>query len=76
MVQVINDEKGETLATASTSDFKTGTLKERAVKTGKKIAQDIKKKNIEKVVFDRGGFLYTGNIKVLADSVRGEEIKF
>ncbi|MFC1734149.1 50S ribosomal protein L18 [candidate division KSB1 bacterium] len=76
VAQMINDEKGETLAAVSTSDFKTGTLKERAIEAGKKIAQDAKKKNIEKVVFDRGGFLYTGNIKALADSVRGEGLKF
>lgn len=76
IAQAINDEKGETLAAVSTSDFKTGTLKDRAVEAGKKIAQDMKKKNIDKVVFDRGGFLYTGNIKSFADSVRGEGLIF
>jgi large subunit ribosomal protein L18 len=75
-VQVINDEEGKTLAAVSTSDFKSGTLKERAIEAGKKIGQDIKKQNIEKIVFDRGGFLYAGNIKALADSVRGEGVKF
>lgn len=76
LAQVINDEKGETLAAVSTSDFKKGTLKERAEEAGKKIAQDLKKKNIEKIVFDRGGFLYAGNIKTFADSARGEGLTF
>ena len=76
IAQVINDEKGETLAAASTSDFKKGTLKERAVEVGKKIAVDIKKQNIKTLVFDRGGFRYAGNVKALADSVRGEGLIF
>ena len=75
-VQVINDEKGETLGTVSTSDFKKGTLNERAAEAGKKIAQDMKKKKIEAVVFDRGGFLYTGNIKAFAESARSEGLTF
>ncbi len=74
--QVINDEKGETIASSSTTDFKKGTLKDKAVEVGKKIAQDVKGKKIEKVVFDRGGFLYTGNIKALADSAREGGLKF
>jgi len=76
IMQAINDEKGETLAAVSTSDFKIGTLKDRAVEAGKKIAEDLKKKNIEKIVFDRGGFLYTGNIKAFADSARTEGLIF
>ncbi|HEC32859.1 MAG TPA: 50S ribosomal protein L18 [Candidatus Kaiserbacteria bacterium] len=75
-MQVIDDEKGKTLVSVSTSDFKTGTLKERTEKAGKKIAQEIKEKNIKKAVFDRGGFLYTGNIKTFADSVRSEGLEF
>lgn len=76
IAQIINDDKGETLASISTSDFNKGTLKERAGEAGKKIALDVKKKNIEKVVFDRGGFLYAGNIKTFADSARGGGLKF
>lgn len=74
--QVINDEEGVTLVAASTSNFKTGTLQARAIEVGKKIAEDAKKKGIEKIVFDRGGFIYTGNIKALADSVRAGGITF
>jgi len=76
IAQVINDEKGETLSTVSTSDCKAGTFKERVEEAGKKLAQDVKKKNIDTVVFDRGGFLYTGNIKVFADSVRSGGLTF
>ncbi len=76
VAQVIDDEKGETLVYISTSDFKEGTLKERAEEAGKKIAQDAKKKKIEHVVFDRGGFLYAGNIKVLAQSARKSGLTF
>lgn len=76
LAQVINDEKGETLASVSTSDFKTGTLQERAIEAGKKIAEDVKEKGVEKIVFDRGGFIYTGNIKVFADSVRDGGVTF
>ncbi|MEX0652097.1 MAG: 50S ribosomal protein L18 [Candidatus Paceibacterota bacterium] len=76
IVQAIDDTKGETLSAVSTSDFKTGTLNEKSVEAGKKIAQDLKKKGIETVVFDRGGFLYAGNIKALADSARGEGLIF
>ncbi len=76
IAQVINDEVGETLAAASTSDIKKGTLKEKSIEVGKNIAQDLKKKDITTVVFDRGGFLYAGNIKAFADAVRGEGIIF
>lgn len=76
IAQVIDDDKGETLAFVSTSDFKKGTLKERAEEAGKKIADDAKRKKVKKVVFDRGGFLYAGNIKILADSARSGGLKF
>ena len=76
IAQVINDENAKTLVYVSTSDFKKGTPKERAEEAGKKIAQDAKRKKIEKVVFDRGGFLYAGNIEVLANSAREEGLKF
>ena len=76
IAQIINDEKGETLASVSTSDFKVGTPKERAKEAGKKIACDAKEKKIKKVVFDRGGFLYVGNIKTFADSARSEGLIF
>lgn len=74
--QVIDDVAGKTLLSVSSSDFKKGTLQERTIEAGKKLAEDAKKQNIAAVVFDRGGFLYAGNIKVFADSVRSGGINF
>ena len=59
--QVINDEKGTTLAAASGSD---------AAKVGAEIAKSAVAKKVKEVVFDRGGYIYTGKIKILADSAR------
>jgi large subunit ribosomal protein L18 len=47
-----------------------------AVKVGEDIAKKLKEKNINEVVFDRNGFLYTGRIKALADAARKNGIKF
>jgi large subunit ribosomal protein L18 len=68
--QVIDDRKGHTIASASDVTLKTGTKMERSVEVGKLIAKALKEKSIEKVVFDRNGFKYSGRIKTLADSAR------
>lgn len=60
-VQLIDDIKGHTLAQATSDDAK---------KVGVDIAKKAKALKIEKVVFDRGGYLYTGKIKVIADAAR------
>ncbi len=78
-VQVINDEKGETLLSASTleGDMKnTKRNKEGAKAVGKLIGQRLKKKRIKTVVFDRNGYKYHGQIKELADAAREEGIQF
>ena len=80
-VQVIDDLQGVTLAAASTA---TGRKGERitggnvaAAKTvGKKIAELAKQKGITKVVFDRGGYIYHGRIKALADAAREAGLQF
>lgn len=59
--QLIDDEKGHTLAQASSDD---------ATKVGIAIAKAAKVLKIDKVVFDRGGYLYTGKIKAIADGAR------
>jgi large subunit ribosomal protein L18 len=74
--QIINDEKGKTLVAASSLKDKKGTMREKAENVGKKIAAHALQKKIKKVVFDRGGFLYAGNIKVLAESARSEGLSF
>ena len=74
--QVINDEKGETLVAAASNDKllaveckgKTGI--ETAAIVGKAIAARAKEKGIDKVSFDRGGYLYHGRVKSLADAAR------
>jgi len=72
--QVICDIKGVTLAAASTLDAdvksKTGANTEAAAEVGKLLAERAKKAGVEKVVFDRGRFLYHGRVKALADGAR------
>jgi len=80
--QLIDDVKGETLAAASTlekpmrSEGKKGTNVEAAKAVGKLIAERAKEKGIKDVVFDRGGYLYHGRIKALADAAREGGLNF
>jgi large subunit ribosomal protein L18 len=78
--QVIDDEAGQTLCSASTvgKDFKEGKGANVAAAkaVGQLIATRAKEKGIEAVVFDRGGFQYHGRIKALADAAREAGLKF
>jgi large subunit ribosomal protein L18 len=80
--QVIDDTKGMTLVAASTLDrdikgkAKTGADRAAAVEVGKLIATRAKASGIETVVFDRGGYLFHGRIKALADAAREAGLKF
>lgn len=77
--QVIDDVKGVTLAAASSldKDFNgNGGNKEAAREVGKLIAKRAVAKGIEKVVFDRGGYLYHGRVKELAEGAREGGLKF
>jgi len=79
-VQVIDDARGMTLATASTLELRaakaaTGNVA-AAKKVGELIAGRLKEKGLEKVVFDRGGYLYHGRVKAVADSARAAGLKF
>ena len=76
IAQIIDDNKAETLAYSWTQNKKAKTLKEKAEEVGKEIAEMAKAKKITKVVFDRGGFIYTGNLKVLADTARANGLEF
>jgi large subunit ribosomal protein L18 len=69
-VQLVNDDKGETLASFSSAKAKGTTMKEKAKETGKEIARLAKEKNILKVVFDRGGYMYEGMVETVADGAR------
>ncbi|MEN2983936.1 MAG: 50S ribosomal protein L18 [Dictyoglomaceae bacterium] len=80
--QIIDDTKGHTLVSASSlekelkSQLKSTDNIEAAKLVGKVIAKRALEKGIKKVVFDRGGFLYHGKIKALADSARAEGLEF
>lgn len=74
--QLIDDKAGATLASASDMKAKSGTKLERATKVGEEIAELAQKKNITSVVFDRGGFLYAGRVKAVADAARSKGLTF
>ena len=76
--QVIDDAQGVTLAAASTleGDKKGGGDKDAAATVGKLVAQRAIEKGVKDVVFDRGGFIYHGRIKALADAAREAGLNF
>jgi large subunit ribosomal protein L18 len=74
--QVIDDQKGETLVSASTIKSKTGGNIAAAKEIGKAVAEAAVKQGIKKVVFDRGGYLYHGRVKALADAAREAGLEF
>lgn len=79
-VQIIDDSRGVTLASASSLESALGFVGrnnvEAAKKIGETIAERARAKDIEEVYFDRGGFLYHGRIKALADAAREGGLKF
>jgi large subunit ribosomal protein L18 len=79
--QIINDEEGTTLVAASTldpaiKDSVTGCNVESARKVGELIARRALEKGIKKVAFDRGGYLYHGRVKALAEAAREAGLEF
>ena len=78
--QVIDDDKGITLVSASTLEkelkITNGGNVEAAKKIGEEIAKRAKKAKITKVVFDRGGYLYHGRVKALAEAARENGLEF
>lgn len=68
--QLIDDASGKTLAAASTKTASGKTMMEKAGAVGKAVADAAKGKGIAKAVFDRGGFIYTGLVKAVADGAR------
>jgi large subunit ribosomal protein L18 len=78
--QVIDDEAGRTVAAASTLDKDlrgtTGATVDAAVAIGKRIAERATAAGVTKVVFDRGGFLFHGRVKALADAAREGGLEF
>ena len=78
--QVIDDRKGHTLASASSAEksapVKSGGNIAGAKEIGKLVAQRAKEKGVSRVVFDRGGYLYHGRVKALADAAREAGLEF
>ncbi len=78
-VQVIDDEKGVTIVSASSHDLgekKWNTNAEAAALVGKKVAEKALEAGISAVVFDRNGYLYHGKVKALAEAAREGGLKF
>jgi large subunit ribosomal protein L18 len=80
-VQVVDDLHGKTLVSASTvegakASKRTGGNVAAAKEIGKRIAERAKEKGIAKVVFDRGGYLYHGRVKALAEAARAAGLQF
>ena len=74
--QVIDDERGVTLAAASSLEGEKGADKDAAARIGKLIAERAIEKGVKDVVFDRGGYIYHGRIKALADAAREAGLNF
>lgn len=76
--QIIDDLKGHTLVAADSMEHKgfTGTKTDMAKQVGKTIAEKAKAAGIEAVVFDRGGYLYHGRVKALAEGAREGGLNF
>ncbi len=80
--QVIDDQQGVTVASASSIEkdlkgqLKTGADKAAAAAVGKLVAERAAEKGIKEVVFDRGGYLYHGRVKALADAAREGGLSF
>lgn len=77
-VQIIDDVAGKTLASASSLQMKlaNGSNVQAAQEVGKEIAKKAQEAKISKVVFDRGGYLYHGRVKALADAAREAGLEF
>lgn len=74
--QLIDDVNAKTIASAHSRETKGKSMMEKSAMVGESIAAKAVAKKISKVVFDRGGFIYTGNIKALADGARKGGLQF
>ncbi len=76
--QIIDDKEGRTVASASSleKDFGKGSDKDSAAKVGKALADRAVKAGVKDVVFDRGGYMYHGRVKALADAAREAGLNF
>jgi large subunit ribosomal protein L18 len=78
VAQLVDDANAKTLASATWLQAKSfkGNKTQQAAEVGKRLAEEANLKNIKNVVFDRGGYLYHGRVKALADAARKGGLKF
>ena len=74
--QLIDDDGMNTIFQVTSREVKKGTMLEKAKEVGNLIAKGAKDKKINEVVFDRGGFLYSGKVKAIAEGAREGGLKF
>jgi large subunit ribosomal protein L18 len=76
--QLVDDATGKTLAAASSLDVRNakGSKSDQATAVGKLLAENAKKADLKAVVFDRGGYLYHGRVKALAEAAREGGLEF
>jgi large subunit ribosomal protein L18 len=76
--QLVDDNAGRTLAAASSLDVRStkGNKSDQATEVGKLLAENAKKADVKNVVFDRGGYLYHGRVKALAEAAREGGLEF
>jgi large subunit ribosomal protein L18 len=76
--QLVDDTAGKTLAAAGWLDVRTakGSKTDQAAEVGKLLAENAKKAGVKSVVFDRGGYLYHGRVKALAEAAREAGLQF
>jgi large subunit ribosomal protein L18 len=79
VAQLVDDTQGRTLASATWLQVKKtfkGNKTEQAAEVGRILAREARKEGVEAIVFDRGGYLYHGRVKALAEALRGGGLKF
>jgi large subunit ribosomal protein L18 len=74
--QIVDDEAGKTLVAGSTKEMGKDTKMDAAKKLGTELAKRAKAAKIDRVVFDRGGFRYTGRVAMLAEAARAGGLEF
>jgi large subunit ribosomal protein L18 len=77
--QLVDDRSGKTIASANwvqTKQHFSGNKTEQAAEVGRMLARNARKEGVQKIVFDRGGYLYHGRVKALAEAARGGGLEF
>ena len=75
-IQVVDDQAGSTLLTDSTKSFSEGSKSEKSFKLGQKVAEELLRRQIRAVIFDRGGYKFHGRVKALVSGAREGGLSF